>query len=357
MQEGGTTTLTLSHVREHSKVDDEYLNIARGTAQAFAGGGSKKITIDVKKLHRKQNRLQLDINSLAFKPNKSSREKKILSKSRKDKKYVDKLLKIAEVFAKAEKKNMSLTKAAAGMKGPAGGVITKPKSSGKKVTYETVEYKEKYTFTESFVTRSKSIILPPEEQLFPPWISPAYRNENLGREKVNGRRGVYPQLYGCEAITSDLGDLPTYLDVPTDDNVLVTSDRYYKVYGSLKPSKTVEEAVNELVSAYHKIRNDGKDLHAWLSMYRRRPIATLEQIMGSQDLEVNDKGEVTKGKRGFRTWAYGPFSNLEGFEAKANTLDSKGTLVAKGLDTRAAKYFQVQQYVQEIRRGSGQLGG
>jgi len=356
-QDGGTSNITMTHVREHSKVDDEYLNISKGTAQFFSGGGTRTTSIDsakTLKAYKRYERDEASIKNNTYKYSRGQTKAQVLRRIKKKKAQLYRQLKAVGAIARDG------VKSAIGKKGPNGGTIFSVQTKGKQKAYGYLlgvgkKVYDTYIIKERFSTKAKSVILPVEEQLFPPWISPAYRNENLGKERVNGGRGVYPQLYGCHAMTTDVGDNPTYL-LPPNQPGEVNPDNAALV-GSLKPSKSIEEAINDLVRTYQYIRDNGKDLHAWIEMYRYRPVATLEQMMGTPDLEINDKGEVVRGKRGFRTWAYGPFSNLEGFETKANELDAKGTKVAKGLDTRNDKFERVLQYVSEIRKGVGQLGG
>lgn len=353
-QEGGSSNVTLTHVREHSKVDDEYLNISKGTAQFFSGGGSKTTRVDVNTTIKKLARYKRDLAGVQKQKLRKGQTRARLKKQLESK--VKRLEKMLDAVKRA-----AAGRSLVGSLGPNGGTISSVDPKGKLAKRglpldAAKKYYDQYIIVERYSTKAKAVILPVEEQLFPPWISPAYRNENLGKQRVNGRRGVYQQMYGCDAITTDLGDNPTYLEPPDPDAFVVSSSNFQRL-GSFKPSKSIEEAIDELVLAYRHLRDNGKDLHAWLETYRYRPIATLEDMMGSPDLEVNDKGDVVKGKRGFRTWAYGPFENLEGFESKANELDKKGTKVAKGLDTRKDKHDRVLQYVSELRKGVGQLGG
>lgn len=131
----------------------------------------------------------------------------------------------------------------------------------------------------------------------------------------------------------------------------------------------VERAVNLLARIYSSIKHNGQDTHEFIRAYNWRPVATLTEILGSSDLEIDENGRVTQGTEGFHSRAFGrgdmgrDLRNLIDPEQmeEVNTLlgirpDNDRNNVLGRLDKRADKAEVVMAYVTELWDSRGLLG-
>lgn len=74
---------------------------------------------------------------------------------------------------------------------------------------------------------------------------------------------------------------------------------------------SIEEAVNAIAAVYGEIRNnENYNVHEFIRNFTYRPIATLEEILGSKDLAFGDDGEPADDTmvEGFHSRAYGDYN-------------------------------------------------
>lgn len=397
-QEGGTSQFSFQTPREVVGVDDEFLGLDGAVLQTVRAGRSKVTTIVpplINKRLKHLNRVYLK-GSPILKPTQLQIDAAARAK--------DEILKIKGQldFIRAFEQRKSAGLSFSGLRGPNGGPVTSVKATGtlKQAQYgkgvaaarkrvpelkrlqggianeadvqaaqadlsrqlarddnwlpEDLPYRDKYVVTESYSTVTRKIHLPVEEQLFPSWLSPIYRNENIGKEKIGQTRGPYQQFFGCGAITDDPGDSgATRAQMEKDlQNGKV-------VEGPLRPSKTIEEAVDEIATIYERMRDRGLDVLRFIEDYTYRPVATLTEILGSEDLVVDAQGNVATGTLGFHTFAFGDYNQLEGLEGaevKLRGATNQQKKVASGLDVRKERRNRVLKYREELDRGQGQRG-
>jgi hypothetical protein len=129
----------------------------------------------------------------------------------------------------------------------------------------------------------------------------------------------------------------------------------------------VELAADALAYLYGEVRRQGLDVHRFVADYTSRPIATLEEIMGSHDLELEPDAAGKKLKRvtgtvGFHSTAIAPFDSLLGLLDDPDTelprLREKGKKgpISRLLDPRPGRRERVELYVASIQASSGSLG-
>lgn len=406
-QEGGSTQVSYQTPRETKGIDDDFLGLDGNILQQVRSGSSRITVIRPPLLQRRIKHLGLMVarGHSAMSPTPADLKRAEAAKRE--------LLEIRKQldFIREFERRMDAKQSYLNMRGPTGGPVVKVEHQGsRKAVADTIRssqkqktaeqrakgsgatsaaskaagavqpseavlsreqldewsqsetwlppdlrYRDVYRVTERWVPLLKKISMPIEEQLYPTWLSPVYRNEKIGNPSIRGRKGPYQQFFGCGALTDDAGDNPASRQRADDD--LKKKDR--ELYGDYKPAKSIEEAVEELAKAYDSLRSRGLDIRAFIEDYTHRPVATLEEIMGSQDLVLDQSGRVVHGTLGFRSLAWGEYNNLEGLEgasAKLRGASKQQKLVAAGLDVRKARRERVMRYREELDRGQGLRG-
>jgi hypothetical protein len=129
---------------------------------------------------------------------------------------------------------------------------------------------------------------------------------------------------------------------------------------SLTKDSNIEQAVAFLVLTYSIIRQAGFDTDQFMRSYTWRPIASMLDIFGSDDLALDAGGkEVVRGVEGFHSRAFGTYEDLYGL-VTSDIQDvrglKKGSIQAQKADTRRRKYNAVLDYVAAIRLSRAILG-
>jgi len=274
--------------------------------------------------------------------------------------------------------------------------------------------------TEEVEVRKKiATTRPMEDAIAPPWIWDGWKNLKIGE--------TYKEMIGTYAITDVQGVISTelvgnalladkelqalydtelgyqtgsgaYLDkdntgdyqsrpsVPAQDKV-VTNRRKRKgkqppptvsqeaASGELSAAmmlaidtdKTIEASIDFLVRVYSMVRTGGFDVGEFIRQYTWRPIATIDQILGTSDLIIeeayknNGKNGVIQGTEGFHSRAFGNVAGLENL-VNASVHKVLGLSVDKNhatlvrLDNRARKWTAVMAYADELVGEKGSRG-
>ena len=223
-------------------------------------------------------------------------------------------------------------------------------------------------------------VIPVEEGLRPPWFSPLYSNWFIGE-------GIYEPFFGCGSIVDEalfispngatgFGTGRTKQQEMLEKLREADNDRT-KIMKILEDAKAerisdvpdIESSVDVLAYVYGEIRRLGLDVHRFINDYTRRPIATMEDILGSDDLEykidtLTDTLELVKGDPGFHSTA---IANVDGrLRGLIDNPDLELSRLKKGagtkvplsrtLDPRPGRRAKVVEYIKEIGAGSGSLG-
>lgn len=238
--------------------------------------------------------------------------------------------------------------------------------------------------------RGQHVEVPMEDFLRPPWMSDVWASDRIG--------GVYQQFFGTGALTDpmviDTGTARATYTEDYDETHNEAGARNQTVQDPIRADGTtnqtadlditIERAIDLLVKSYSEIRQAGLDVHEFIRAYTWRPVATIDDMLGTRDLEMDPAtGRVLRGVEGFHSRAFGrgeTGSNLRNLvpENMAGTNASEqeedryhiaARLLGIGtganqdrrnlltrLDKRADKSAAVLAYVQELWDSRGQLG-
>ena len=204
--------------------------------------------------------------------------------------------------------------------------------------------------------------IPVEESLRPPWFSPLYSNLFIGDN-------IYGPFFGTGSVVDEQIFATPFGTGATGANrekqrQLVSQvtaangnlQQIQKILSSATPDQlsdipSIEQSADVLAYVYGEIRRQGLDVQRFVADYTHRPVATLENIFGTQDLEYTQDGNtLTKvsGVPGFHSTAVGPFSGLVGLldnpDAELPRLKIKGKqfAISKTLDPRPERRAAVR---------------
>lgn len=231
---------------------------------------------------------------------------------------------------------------------------------------------------EEVKTKKKvSKLLPVEEALRPPWFSPLYSNWFIGSE-------IYEPFFGVGSVV----DQSLFIS-PTGEAAFGTGrDEQREILDKLKAAGNdrqkvlqiiqdadarsisevpdVESSLDVLAYIYGEVVRLGLDVHRFVNDYTKRPIATLEDILGSADLRYEEDGnklKLVEGTAGFHSTAIAPFGDLKGLIDNPDLLLSrlkkasgKKAPVNRALDPRPGRREKVEAYLREIGASGGSLG-
>jgi hypothetical protein len=265
-----------------------------------------------------------------------------------------------------------------------------------------------YRITETVgAYRMESRPLPPEDYTFPPWYGDDYRTDRIG--------GLYSYFFGTGSIVDptvvhEPGASPTQFqqpaqteqqsflvamrqqvesltagDVPLGGNApreegdeLIgppPSEESSGIAGNVPERSPIAFAVEELVRTYSRIKYNKYDVHDFVRSYTWRPIASMVDLFGTANLEINDQGEVVRGVEGFHSRAFGDFDDLRQLVGPAdgarprtilgisteNTDETSGAAgtpqeISARLDTRKEKRLAVLKYLYRQLNSNGLRG-
>jgi len=221
--------------------------------------------------------------------------------------------------------------------------------------------------------------VPAEDMLRPKWISDAYTNKNVGTK-------IYTPFFGCKSIIDELdyyyqaedldlvsGGAGSVADVDALKREKGANDTQVKEllkgYVQGKGKISIERATDYLSYVYGVVREKSGDVNKFVETYTERPIATLEDVLGSHDLALsvkNGKIEKTAGTFGFHTLSVDPRvvskdNPLAGLlvdpDLKVSRLGSgKEETIPKGYDVRWEKQAAVKAYVTALSGKKAFLG-
>ncbi len=243
----------------------------------------------------------------------------------------------------------------------------------------TYLWKEIVIYEEVRTTKKATKLLPVEEGLRPPWFSPLYSNWFIGEE-------IYQPFFGCGSIVdqalfvSDSGAATFGTGRTQQQQVLdqlksAGNDRK-KVLQILEDAKAkkisdvpdIESSVDVLAYTYGEVRRLNLDVHRFVHDYTHRPIATMEDIFGTSDLQykvnANNTLSLVTGTPGFHSTAIadvggqlrGLLDNPDLLLSRLKKGAGKKVPVSRDLDPRPGRRAKVLEYLQEINASSGSLG-
>jgi len=249
---------------------------------------------------------------------------------------------------------------------------TKAKANDSEVVYLW----KRAVIHEDVTSKTTSVPLPIEEVIRPPWFSPLYSNLFIGDH-------IYQAFFGTGSIVDEMifqtplgaggqgvnkqkkSDLLSDIQAADGDLKKIGQILNDAKASSLSDIPSVETAVDTLAYIYGETRRLNLDVHRFIADYTSRPIATMEDIFGSADLEYKkngDKLERVKGTPGFHSTSVGPYDNLMGLldnpdQALPRLLTKgKAAPLSRTLDPRPDRRAQVLAYTSDLGAGQGSLG-
>lgn len=222
-----------------------------------------------------------------------------------------------------------------------------------------------------------TVSIPVEEAIRPPWFSPLYSNWFIGQEiygKFLGTGSIVDEaLFVAPNGAATFGTgraqqqqiLDQLKDADGDQQKIIQILQNAKAQ-NIADVPDVESSADVLAYIYGEVRRLGLDVHRFVHDYTRRPIATMEEILGSRDLQYQVSGnqlQLVSGIPGFHSTAVGDFGGqllglLDNPDLGLARLRSGGkkSPVSRDLDPRPGRREQVVAYLEEINASSGSLG-
>ena len=130
---------------------------------------------------------------------------------------------------------------------------------------------------------------------------------------------------------------------------------------TLDKNTSIEQSVNFLLLTYSYIKQGGLDVDEFIRSYVWRPIATMVDMFGTSDLQIqkDEPYQVIKGIEGFHSRAFGPYEDLFGLvttDIESIVGIDKISIARERADIRARRFYAVQDYLNSMLIGAGLLG-
>lgn len=207
--------------------------------------------------------------------------------------------------------------------------------------------------------------IPIEEVLRPTWFSSLYSNLKIGE-------GIYGKFFGCGSVVDEIvyqnsqglsiqgggPDRFSTLDKLTKSQDLL-GDLDNLEQKNLTQIPSMESAIDILAFQYGEVIRGGLDVNRFIEDYTRRPIATLEEILGSRDLELKQVGndlKISRGKLGFHSVAVSGYGDLIGLLSDPSLPLSNRTeksVLPLNIDPRPERKAAVQEYLNDLQIVAG----
>lgn len=170
---------------------------------------------------------------------------------------------------------------------------------------------------ESVKTEKRVIDMPFEDIVRPAWYGDIWQNRVVGG-------AVYQPILGTGAVTDpivirdqdktySLADSDTLTELSEASAETSEDETSRIVISDLEDDATIENAIDFLIYTYSQIVLNGYDIDSFIKAYSWRPVASMYDMFGSDDLEFNQEGEVISGVEGFHSKAFGQYENLFAF--------------------------------------------
>lgn len=227
---------------------------------------------------------------------------------------------------------------------------------------------------------------PVEEVIRPKWYSQSYANANIGQK-------IYQPFFGVPSIIDEAGfdgvGSSTASSEPSNDSEgdvedadanLTTIVQDLSKAENAKASLSIERSVNFISYIYGLVKAKGLDVDDFIRQYANRPIATLPQMLGDPDLDLDvdsqgvatvktvttADGQTRTPRIGFHSLAVHPkvvdAGNLAGLlvEPDLQTQRINGTGKSSPIppeyDVRKEKKDRVRLYIAALGKGPGFRG-
>jgi hypothetical protein len=221
------------------------------------------------------------------------------------------------------------------------------------------------TITETYTEyrRKKLGEIPFEYAVRPPWLGKVFTNTRIGSK-------FYFPLFGCGSVCDAYKKLSLDLVLNAIDQLkVVEEDKDADSPAAEEQKVVVQTLIQDFVTGHTMKRAADGVLRSYfqnkrlarkgvvgdfIRAFTDRPVATLNDILGSSDLQFDaDSGEVVQGREGFHSRAYGNRTDFALLD-HPKMLQYNDTGVPKKLDPqtdpRKARSLIVERYVQQLVR-------
>lgn len=214
--------------------------------------------------------------------------------------------------------------------------------------------------------RQDSENVPIEEFIRPGWYGDLWTNSKIGQ--------IYNDFFGTGAITDEqvvTGPAGKGKGVANEQGIQASEewadadafdDPKKDALGAyaLEQGSTIKAAVEFLWLIYSYIKQEGLDVEEFIRTYTWRPIATMVDMFGTEDLKYSSDGQaVLQGVEGFHSKAFGNYDDLFGLvgpEVEDILGIKRGSQAAQKADTRKQKLQRVKEYISAIAFNTALLG-
>lgn len=311
-QQGGTTSIQLSHARTHRGLDDDFLGVLqRSPNNNVYEDTTVTVTLNSvlvgfrNEFHQRAVRRYV----IAYYENSKNEEiaRGLISKT-----YLTPGSKILSVENSTGFVDLTGTESELlGINAAAVRKLTGDDSGDTNLTCpESFQFVVDNTHEASNEKKGRISV---EEAMTPGWMDGIWKNDKISEN-------VYQPLIGCDAITDGVvfkgPDLMNVFDSGAGNDA--DSPRLNALPGSEGGTYeiaegSIEEAIDSLVALYSVMQAKGMDMGKFIQSYTDRPIANMEDIFGSPGLFYNNKGMpeafgVTEVVEGYFSRAYGNYN-------------------------------------------------
>lgn len=214
--------------------------------------------------------------------------------------------------------------------------------------------------------RKKTVDLPAEEYIRPGWYGDIWHPSQIGQ--------AYNQFFQTGAITdpqqiSDPGGASTGAQNQNAEDALANAANGVDFQDprtqapavlSLDQNSSIQDAVGFLVQTYSYVKLGNLDVDEFIRSYVWRPIASMVDMFGTQDLQLSNDGQVVvQGIEGMHSRAFGPYANLFGLttpDIESIVGIQRGSTAAQRVDVRGRKQQAVREYAASISFARAILG-
>lgn len=262
-----------------------------------------------------------------------------------------------------------------------GDVELRTKQTGEKSKTSTVysslrAFKSVTVYEEVSVTTESRI--PVEQVMRPPWFSPKYDNRSIGEQ-------IYRPFFGCDSIIDGINvsgvktSFPSSID--SSGTTFSADKKVDEVIAELvsqeaeKISVSIEKSLDVLGYLYGQVKQQGLDVDEFIRQINDRPVATMTDILGNDNLDFDIVGKKATPKKiledselrvGFHSGAVHPTlvdageligltDDLQTGLSQINGTGVKGVLPGR-YDVRPSKRQRVVAYLEAFNTSRGLRG-
>ena len=208
----------------------------------------------------------------------------------------------------------------------------------------------------------EDVELPAEELIRPGWYGDVWSPGKIGQ--------VYQDFFGIGAITEHTVVLDGGPSANEDFEQAIAEAQTAEdadqavadlpLVTSLGQNATIQQAVEFLTLTYSYVKTSGLDADEFIRAYTWRPVATMLDMFGSEDLTFDENGiSAITGVEGFHSRAFGPYDDLFGLiapEVETMLGFNRGSTTAQKADTRKRKQDAVLRLSAALSFGRASVG-